>query len=147
MLKEVLHAMNICWKTRAVASCVVIRSVLLAFTLCSCLLLGACEKTQHSPYYNCHTLTQTLKVGMSREEVVAIFGQPLNEVAPGDNNDHYGGLTYHAFAANIRQKVGERVGFQVLLQNNKLVSWSSILSSRDADDSPCASPWSTPCQP
>jgi outer membrane protein assembly factor BamE (lipoprotein component of BamABCDE complex) len=108
-------------------------------------LIGACEETQGSPYYNCNTLAQALKIGMSREEVIAIFGQPTEEFAPGDSHDYWC-LEYRVYAPKIRQKVGERSGFQVLFQDKKLIRWSSILSSTDADDSDCAWPPSTPCE-
>ena len=47
------------------------------------------RETQSSPYYNCNTLAQALKIGMSQEEVIAIFGQPTTEFAPGDSQDYW----------------------------------------------------------
>lgn len=90
------------------------------------------DTTIQSPYYASNTLAQALKPGMSKEEVIAIFGRPPIEFATGEKAEYYC-LNYLALDSRVRQKPGEYFGFQVLLRDNKLVKWSPVLSSTDPE--------------
>ena len=100
-----------------------------------CWFLIGCDsqssKSASSPYYSSNALAQTLKPGMTKEEVVSVFGEPDIEFNTGPNGKYYC-LTYRKEPdMRIRQKRGEYTGFQVVLSSNKMVKWDLILSSTD----------------
>ncbi len=102
-------------------------------------LLVACDRstpdtsevgTSTSQYYNSNTLAKTLKSGMTKKEVIDIYGEPTTEFPTGQNQENYC-LTYVMFHLTVPPKLGEYTGFQVVLSSNKLVNWSLVLSPND----------------